>query len=155
MAICGMVVRADVATRRDAFQFDARTARPMLSQRASQRDAILAMLMLLDPAPSANHPSTRLPALYAQLLKVWRCAADVAWPEASLALADDLVLSGAPASIALRIELDHWVPWSDWPCDREGAVKAALVHGTQWLPLQPGREGAGWHGGVTPGFVFE
>lgn len=171
-----MVVRADIAARREAFQADARTAHRLLSQRAAQHDAILATLVLLDPAPSVDHPSTRLPALYLQVQKVWRRTVDAAWPELSLALAEDLsraaarpalasvdaasgrydlVLAGAPASFALRIELDRWVPWSDWPFDREGAVKADLVHGTQRLPLQPGREAAGWHGGVTPGFVFE
>ncbi|MDP3085312.1 MAG: ATP-binding protein [Rubrivivax sp.] len=176
VALGTVVVRADIAARREAFQSDARTAHRLLSQRAAQHDAILATLVLLDPAPADEHPSTRLPALYSQVLKVWRRTAAAAWPEASLAMADDrsraaarpalaavdgaaghydLVLAGVPVSFALRIELDRWVPWSDWPFASDGAVKADLAHGTQRLPLQPGRQASGWHGGVTPGFVFD
>ncbi len=171
-----LVVRFDIAERREAFQAEARTAHRLLSQRAAQHDAILATLALLDPAPSGDHPSTRLPALYPQVLKVWRRGADGAWPEPSLASAEalsrvsgrpalaavdaaaghyDLVLAGSPASFALRIELARWVPWAAWPFAREGAVKADLVHGAQRLMLQPGQESTGWRGGVTPGFVFD
>jgi signal transduction histidine kinase len=174
--VCGLVVRADIAARREGFQSDARTAHRLLSQRAAQHDAILATLVLLDPALAGDHPSTRLPALYPQVQQVWRRATDAAWPEASLAVAErlsrtavrpalasvdsaaghyDLVLAGTPASFALRIELDRWVPWSDWPFDRNGAVKADLVHGTQRLSLQPGQDATGWRGGITPGFVFD
>lgn len=176
LVIGAVLVRADIALRREAFQADARTAHRLLSQRAAQHDAILATLVLLDPGPSGDHPSTRLPALYPQVLKVWRRTADSAWPEASLALAEDrsraqarpilaavdaaaghydLVLAGSPASFSLRIELDRWVPWPDWPFDRGGAVRAELGHGELRLPLQAGQASSGWHGGVTPGFVFE
>lgn len=176
VASCSIVVRVDIAARRDAFQSDARTAHRLLSQRAAQHDAILATLVLLAPAPSEDDPWARLPALYPQVLKVWRRTADAAWPELPLALADeqsrataraalaavdgaaghyDLVLAGAPASFALRIEIERWVPWDEWPFDRDGAVRADLVHGTLRLPLQPGQVASGWRGGVTPGFVFD
>lgn len=174
---CGaLVVRFDIAERREVFQAEARAAHRLLSQRAAQHDAILATLVLLDPAPTGDHPSVRLPALYPQVLKVWRRDTDGVWPEPSLARAEvlsrtsaraelaavdataghyDIVLAGTPASFALRIELARWVPWADWPFEREGAVKADLDGGAQRLGLQAGQEATGWRGGVTPGFVFD
>lgn len=171
-----LIVRFDIAARREAFQAEARTAHRLLSQRAAQHDAILATLVLLDPAFAGDHPSARLPALYPQVLQVWRRDANGQWPGPSLASAEalsrasarpalaavdaaagyyDLVLAGSPASFALRIELARWVPWADWPFEREGAVKAELADGVQRLTLQAGRDAAGWRAGVTPGFVFE
>ncbi len=176
MALCATAVRVDIAARRADFQSEARTAHRLLSQRAAQHDAILATLVLLDPAPSSVDPWARLPALYPQVQQAWRRTADATWPETSLATAEDLsraaarpalaavdaasghydlVLAGTPASFALRIELDRWVPWADWPFDRHGAVRADLFHGTQRLSLQPGHDAPGWQGGVTPGFVFD
>lgn len=171
-----LVVRFDIAERREVFQAQARTAHRLLSQRAAQHDAILATLVLLDPALSSNHPSARLPALYPQVLQVWRRDARGDWPEPSLASAEtrsrasalpalaavdaagghyDLVLAGKPASFALRIELARWVPWADWPFDRGGAVSAELEQGGQRLRLQAGQAATVWRGGVTPGFVFQ
>lgn len=85
-----LVVRLDIAQRREAFQAEARTAHRLLSQRAAQHDAILATLVLLDPASSGDHPSARLPALYPQVRQVWRQTADGEWPETSLAHAEAL-----------------------------------------------------------------
>ena len=171
-----LVVRSDIAERREAFQTDARTAHRLLSQRAAQHDAILATLVLLDPALPGEHPSTRLPALYPQVLQVWRRFADGRWPEPALAPAEalsrasarpelaavdaangryDLVLAGLPASFALRIELERWVPWPDWPFERAGAVRSELAQGAQRLTLQAGQDASGWRGGITPGFVFD
>ena len=170
-----LVVRFDIAERREVFQGKARAAHRLLSQRAAQHDAILATLVLLDPNSSGDHPAARLPALYPQMLKVWRRSGDGRWSEQSLASAEtvsrasgrpalgafnptrgyyDLALAGSPASFALRIDLERWVPWADWPFDRKGAVKAELGDGAQRLVLQPGEETTLWHGGVTPGFVF-
>ncbi len=175
MALGLVVVRFDIAERREVFQAKARAAHRLLSQRAAQHDAILATLVLFDPKSSGDHPVARLPALYPQMLKVWRRSADGHWPEQSLASAEtvsrasarpalatfspargyyDLVLAGSPASFALRIDLERWVPWADWPFDRKGAVKAELDDGAQRLMLQSGKGSTLWHGGVTPGFVF-
>ena len=172
---CLLVVRLDIAERRASFQAEARTAHRLLSQRAAQHDAILATLVLLDPASSGDHPSERLPALYPQVLKVWRRDTGGAWTEPALARAEalsrtsaraelamvnttdghyDIVLAGSPASFAMRIELARWVPWVDWPFEREGAVKADLESGGRRLGLQSGQEANRWRGGVTPGFVF-
>jgi signal transduction histidine kinase len=175
VAIGAIVVRVDIAQRREDFQSEARTAHRLLSQRAAQHDAILATLVLLDPVPFDDDQSTSLPALYPQVLQVWRRSSSDAWPDAALAQAEtlsrsaarpalatvdvaagrfDLVLAGLPASFALRIELDRWVPWAEWPFDRAGPVKAELVLDGRTLSLQPGIAASGWHGGVTPGFVF-
>lgn len=169
-------VRSDIASRRESFQNDARAAHRLLSQRAAQHDAILDTLVLLDPGIPGPHPSARLPALYPQVLQVWRRAADGTWHDPALGEAEvrsrasaraelanlhaaagryDLVLAGSPASYALRIELDRWVPWPEWPFDRHGPVRAELAQGDLRLPLQAGIEETGWRGGVTPGFVFE
>ena len=170
-----LLVRADIVSRREAFQNDARLAHRLLSQRAAQHDAILDTLVLLDPGTPGDHPSARLPALYPQVQQVWQRAAEMAWQDPALADAEirsrlssrpelakldaaqgsyDLVLAGSPASYALRVELDRWVPWSDWPFDREGPVSAELTQGDVRLPLHAGTEATGWRGGVTPGFVF-
>ena len=175
-AIGFVVVRVDIGVRREAFQSDARTAHRLLSQRAAQHDAILATLRLLDAAASADQPAAGLPALYPQVVRVLRRTAQAPWPgpayeraetesrgsaRAALGAVDaearqyDLVLAGAPASFALRIELDRWVPWADWPFDREGPVSAELIRLDQRLPLQAGHASSGWRGGITPGFVFE
>ena len=171
-----LLVRVDIASRRESFQNDARSAHRLLSQRAAQHDAILDTLVLLDPGTPGDHPSARLPALYPQVQQVWRRAAGSGWHDPALADAElrsrtsarpelahldaaagryDLVLAGSPASFALRIELERWVPWSEWPFDRLGAVRAELTNGDLRLPLQAGIEATGWRGGVTPGFVFE
>ena len=68
-----VIVRMDIAQRRDGFQAEARMAHRLLSQRAAQHDAILATFTLLGPAMAAQgQPGQRLPAVYPQLLAVIR-----------------------------------------------------------------------------------
>jgi signal transduction histidine kinase len=171
-----LLVRIDIAARREAFQNSARTAHRLLGQRAAQHDAILATLMLMRPESAPDDPTSRLPALYPQILQVLRRAPGQQWPHAEMARAEresrgaqraalaaveaaagrfDLVRAGDPTSFALRIELEPWVPWFEWPFDRAGAVKADLVLGAAALPMHSGVAPSGWRGGVTPGFVFE
>ncbi len=170
------LLRFDIAERREAFQADARTAHRLLSQRAAQHDAILATLVLLDSATAGDDPSVRLPALYPQILQVWRRTAEGNWPASMMGTAEggsramgrpvlagidaaaghyDLVLAGSPASFALRIELSRWVPWPDWPIRRDGAVKAELLLAQQRMNLQAGAASSRWHSGLTSGFVFD
>ncbi|MEP6559316.1 MAG: ATP-binding protein [Burkholderiales bacterium] len=177
LAVTGtLLVRTDIATRRAGFQNDARTAHRLLGQRAAQHDAILSTLVLLDAAPAADDPARRLPALYPQVLQVRRRTPEAEWPDADLARAEavsrlaarpavaaldpvamhyDLVLAGNPGSFAMRIAIEQWVPWSEWPFARSGAVTAELILQAQVLLLQPGTAQAAWQSGVTPGFVFE
>ncbi|MBE2242322.1 MAG: GHKL domain-containing protein [Burkholderiaceae bacterium] len=176
VAMGAIVVRVDIAQRREVFQSEARTAHRLLSQRASQHDAILATLVLLDPELPGDDRLARLPALYPQVLQVWRRPSNATWHDVALAQAEpvsrgaarpvvaavdssakryDLLLAGLPASFALRIELNRWVPWSEWPFDRAGPVEADLVLDGHTMSLQPGIAASGWYGGVTPGFVFD
>jgi signal transduction histidine kinase len=171
------VVRWDIAERRSAFQAEARTAHRLLSQGAAQHDAMLWTLVLLD-APAgggADLPAARLQALYPQLLQVWRRGPGGRWPDATLDAAerssrglhhavasavDDpgaayvLVLAGEPASYALQIDLQRWLPWDSWPIARGGPVRVDIELQGRRLNLQAGAAAGGWAGGVTPGFVF-
>jgi signal transduction histidine kinase len=170
------LVRLDIAARRAAFQAEARAVHRLLSQRAAQHDAMLATLVLLDSALAADPPWARLPALYPQVLQVWRRHGGSDWPAATLAQAEarshvstgaalaavdaaaghyDLVLAGSPASYALRIDIERWVARSDWPFDPDGPVRVELAQAGQRLALQAGGAGGVWRGGLTPGFVFE
>jgi DNA-binding CsgD family transcriptional regulator len=72
------IVQADLAVRRAAFETDARIAHRLLSQRASQHDAILGTLALLQPP--AGGAEQRLPAFVGQVLQVLRRDAGGAWP---------------------------------------------------------------------------
>jgi signal transduction histidine kinase len=171
----GALVRWDIADRRSAFQADARTAHRLLSQRAAQHDAMLATLVLLDRGATASeHPETRLPALYPQVLQVLRRGPGEPWDDPDLVLAEEasrqagravlaaldagrgqstLLLAGTPASYALRIDTRRWVPWGEAPFDPAGPMRLALEHAGQAIVLQPGTTGATW--APTAGFVFD
>lgn len=100
-AVAGLAVLAVVGTlavaalglaaRHEAFQTDARIAHRLLSQRASQHDAILATLVLLQPA-AAEGAEQRLPAFMGQVLQVLRSDAEGRWP-------GDATRTAAPASL--------------------------------------------------------
>ena len=119
-----LLVRVDIAQRRDAFQADAGIAYRLLSQRAAQHDAILTTLTLLGPAvDGADRPERRLSAVYPQVLDVLRRERGQPWPDTALHQAEArsvasghpelgpidwsagrfvLVQAGQPSSFALR-----------------------------------------------------
>lgn len=73
------IVRIDIAQRRDAFQTDARIAHRLLSQRAVQHDAVLATLVLFNPAidksdAPAQQLSAVLPHVRPSAPSCWMCA---------------------------------------------------------------------------------
>src|SRR5690349_8670938 len=136
-----VLVRWDIAQRREAFQDGARVAHRLLSQRAAQHDAILATLALL-PAASAGTPddlALRLPQLYPQLLAVLRREPGRAWDDPALAAAEDKArlrraaeiaavdarvgrytlvvpaVGGGGGAAALRIDAHHMVLPGEWP----------------------------------------
>ena len=84
LAIAGgsWLVAAEVATQRARFDTDARIAHRLLSQQAVQHDAMLAMLVLLQPTGGevGPGPEQRLPALVPQVLQVLRRGPGQAWP---------------------------------------------------------------------------
>ena len=80
---CAWLAQADLATRGEAFDTDARIVHRLLSQQAAQHDAVLATLALLQPgtgAAAATSAEQRLPALYSQVLQVLRRGGVEAWP---------------------------------------------------------------------------
>jgi signal transduction histidine kinase len=166
-----LLVRWDIAQRREAFAADARAAHRLLSQRAAQLDATLAALVLL-PA-SAREPEQRLVAFYPELVAVQRRSGGAAWNDALLGAAEarsratqdaavaaldakalTVVRAGTPDSVALRIDPARLVPWSAWPASlaQGGPVRVGLKHGDDALLLQPGP--ADPPAGLTAGFVF-
>lgn len=68
----------------DAFVTDARIVHRLLSQRAVQHDAVMAMLPLLQPPAdrpgNVAVPLPRLPAAYPQIIQVFRRLQGSAWP---------------------------------------------------------------------------
>ncbi len=161
LAIAGgsWLVAAEVATQRAGFDTEARIAHRLLSQQAVQHDAMLAMLVLLQPmgGDAGPGPEQRLPALVPQVLQVLRRGPGQAWPadwaaaeaesaqsqRAVLAASDlaqgqfTLLRAGQPAAYALRIDATRLVPWAEWPLARDGPAMAWLQRGDQRYGIQP------------------
>ena len=171
-----LIVRIDIAQRRDIFQDQGRIAHRLFSQQASQLDAVLATLVLLSPdAGGAAGPEQRLPALYPQVLAVLRHDAAQPWPDPALNEAEErsratrhaalgpvdapaaryvLVQAGEPLSFALHIDLQRMVPWAEWPLAQAGPVRVELVHAGLIVVLQAGQQPDLAPAGLTEGFVF-
>jgi hypothetical protein len=110
----------------DAFVTDARIVHRLLSQRAVQHDAVMAMLPLLQPpaegrSAKAALPLPRLPAAYPQIIEVLRRLPDSSWPAdwphdlgAALDMAEARSLQSGHAELA----------WADLP---KGRVWLALA----------------------------
>lgn len=93
-----LIVRVDIAQRRQQFLAEARAAHRLLSQGASGVDAILGTLTLLDTPGASDRfeaASRRLPALHPVVLEVWRSDDGERW-----AAADREALAAAHASSA-------------------------------------------------------
>ena len=170
------IVRIDIAQRRDAFQTDARIAHRLLSQRAVQHDAVLATLVLFNPAiDKSDAPAQQLSAVLPQVIKVSRRDPGQTWSEPALQSAEarsqasqhaelasvdvpsgqfTVVRSGAPSSFALRIDLQRMVPWDEWPIERDGPVRVALGFEGRSLVIQAGQTTEDQPLGLTDGFVF-
>lgn len=170
--LAGAVLLAQWSLNRldNAFQTDARIVHRLLSQHATQHDAILNTLALLQPgARGEAAPEIRLPALYPQIIAVQRRAPDQAWPDAELARGEqdsrrlrraavagvdaargrfDLVLAATPASYALTINLAALAPGADWPMNPQGSpVRVTLEHGGAQYVVQSGAPDVGAPGG--------
>ncbi len=177
MAGALLIVRFDIAQRREIFQAEGRTVHRLLSQRAAQHEAILATLVLLNPlATSRDSPEAHLSAVYPRVLTVLRLDAGDSWSDPQLRDAltrsrqaghatsggfdaaagrFSVVLASSPTSFALQIDALQMVPWDDWPLERSGPVRAELVLAGQAIVLQPGLPLAQKPVGLTMGFVFE
>ncbi len=97
---CLVLGRLQLGQIRDAFETDARIAHRLLSQRAVQHDAVMAMLALMQAAPDTSprdisqpasaQPEQRLPSVYPQITGVQRREVDAAWPDERLTKAETL-----------------------------------------------------------------
>jgi signal transduction histidine kinase len=167
-----VIARNALETRRAAFETDARIAHRVLSQRAVQHDAILATLALLQPS-AQTAAEQRLPAVYAQVLRVLRRDAGAPWPAAGTADAREaaalsaaeaesrrtaraalgavdfaqgrywLVRAAEPASFALQIDARSLLVPDEWPLPADSAVRAWLAYDGQQMLLGAGRLDAG------------
>ncbi len=169
---CLLLGRFQLNQLRDAFETDARIAHRLLSQRAVQHDAVMAMLALMqappDPSqPNSSKPEQRLPSVYSQITAVQRREVNAAWPDERLAKAEvlsralkrpvlaavdfargsyQLVLAAEPVSFSLQIDVRSVVPWSEWPMAPDTSpVRLTLEQDSQTFVIQPGRiKGGGW-----------
>lgn len=95
---CLALGRLQLGQIREAFETDARIAHRLLSQRAVQHDAVMAMLALMQTAPDPSQsgpsqpasaqPEQRLPSVYPQIVGVQRREVDAAWPDERLTKAE-------------------------------------------------------------------
>ena len=164
---CVAMARLELNRLRDDFETNARIAHRLLSQRAVQHDAVMAMLALIQPAPEASQPEQRLPSVYPQIIGVQRRDRDAVWTDERLAAAEtvsralqrpvlavadfargryQLVLAAEPTSFGLQLDLRAVVPWSEWPMAPETSpVRVTLEQDKQSYVLQPGRiRDGGW-----------
>jgi signal transduction histidine kinase len=161
---CAWLVQSELDRLHDAFETDARIVHRLLSQRAVQHDAVLAMLALLQPREDAARAEQRLPSVYPQILRVQRRDPDAPWPDAALARAEatsraagrpvlsgvdfargryGLVLAAHPASYLVQFDVRTMVPWSEWPMAPDSSpVRVALDYDGRTFELQHGRDNA-------------
>ena len=128
---CLLLGRLQLNQIRDAFETDARIAHRLLSQRAVQHDAVMAMLALVQPAPDLSRPDgarpeQRLPSVYPQIIGVQRREVQGVWSDERLAAAEtvsralkrpvlavtdfargryQLVLAAEPVSYSLQMDV--------------------------------------------------
>jgi signal transduction histidine kinase len=167
-----LIVRWDIAQRREAFQADARAAHRLLSQRMAQHEAILATLALAEPpADGVGATSARslpLPPGFAQLLRATAQAPPAGAAAGSAGTAPSIVVrttdaagaryvlssSSARGSHDLLIDARRLLQDEDWPFVRDGAEQVVLgVGGKDWV-LQAGAPAVSRPAGLTEGFRF-
>ena len=168
-----LMARSELTNLQDAFETDSRIAHRLLSQKASQHDAVLSTLALLRSQEEKLRPEQRLPSVYPQILSVQRRDRDASWSAENLRAAEvesrrvhrpvladvnlakgryQLVLGGEPTSYALQIDIRAMIPWNEWPMVPDASpVRVTLEHAQQTFVVQPGRAG----GPVSGGWDFE
>jgi len=170
IAIAGSAVLARLELVRilNTFQADARIMHRVLSQRAAQHDAIMAMLSLLTPLTGQDRNASRVSSVYPQIIDVRSRNNDSGWTDATLAAADTqsrrlgravpahvdfaagrytLVHATSTAGHAVQIDLRAAVPWDEWPVDPQTSpVRVTLEHEGKRYVLQRGTVNDGpWH----------
>jgi len=166
-----LMARMELSKLKDTFETDARIAHRLLSQKASQHDAVLSTLALLRSQEERVRPEQRLPSVYPQILSVQRRDRDASWSDESLRAAEvesrrlqrpvladvnfargryHVVLGAEPTSYALLVDIRTMIPWNEWPMVPDTSpVRVTLEHARQTLVLQPGNpvdeRAKGWH----------
>lgn len=142
------LIRGAIDQAREAFETDARIAHRLMSQRAVQHEAILAMLQIVRP-DSVQDLARQLAAVYPQVLDVRRDTGIAGRPGETSSVprlrvdwsAGRFWLEMPPletgTAYALEISLPLMVPWSEWPfgASPEAATAGvALVIGSErWV----------------------
>lgn len=154
---CIVLARLELDSLRNAFETDARIVHRLLSQRIAQQDAVMAMLMLLQPTVDAGQ---RVTSVYPQILGVEQRSGDQAWPDARLQQADTasrqarqavvsdidfangryrLLQATATAGYVVLVDLQAMVPQEEWPMPRDTSpVRVSLEYNGQRFVIQPG-----------------
>lgn len=154
-----LLVRAELAQLRNAFDTDARIVHRLLSQRVVQHDALLSSLALLQPPAGGEQ---RLSSVYPQILEVKRREGAAQWTDPELTQAEArsrtqrraelarldfaqgryvLVSAADPSSFALRLDLRAVVPWEEWPMNPQTSpVRVSLEHQGQQYIVQRGEQ---------------
>lgn len=170
IAVAGSAVLARIELVRilNAFQADARIMHRVLSQRAAQHDAIMAMLALLSPVNDGGRGASRVSSVYPQVIDVRSRDGDTRWQDSVLEKADalsrrlgravpahvdfaagryTLVHATAAAGHAVQINLTAAVPWDEWPVNpQQSPVRVTLEYEGKRHVLQRGAANDGpWH----------
>ncbi len=157
---CVLIVRHEVQTLRGLFETDARIVHRLLSQRAAQHDAVMAMLALMQTGTSTDQPEQRLSSVYPQVRRVERRTEGEPWIDSVLQRAEErsrserrpvlatvdfargtyaLVQAATPTSHAVHFDLRAMVPWDEWPMSRDTSpVHVSIEHAGARAVLQPG-----------------
>ena len=162
-----VLVRNDIASRREIFQTEARSAHRLLSQRMAQHEAILATLALNAPGDRYTEADLALPAGFDQLVSARRVKASGSVPARSEhaqfsaeALADSpghyqLVMAHQGSAYRLVVDARRLLVDESWPWPTEGPVRVSLLLRGSPLFARQGVDEALRPAGLTEGFRFE
>lgn len=176
-----VIIRWDIAQRREELHGQARTAHRLLSQATERVDAVLETLVLMAApragGPTAADPAARLPLVYPQVVAAWRRDGAAAGTAAEVAASRSeprpagpqrprvtevdgaagqytVELAGSAAAFALRIDARRLVAPGEWPWPDAAPLRATLAWGGRTLVLHAGPPAQRLPVGVTDGFEF-
>ncbi|WP_341668245.1 sensor histidine kinase [Alcaligenes sp. SDU_A2] len=165
MAGAAMLTRVELARQQDAFTVQSNIAYRLLGQRLAQHDAILQMLVLLQPPVQRIERLGTLEAMFPQVMAIYREEngtpwANPLWEQAQQqslkverAVLTDvhlsqgryvLLVAAHPASFAVTLDLNAAIAWDEWPFRRNGSpVRVVLEWQDQQWVISPGLDEAG------------
>ncbi|HRK85323.1 MAG TPA: ATP-binding protein [Alcaligenes faecalis] len=165
MAGAAMLTRVELARQQDAFTVQSNIAYRLLGQRLAQHDAILQMLVLLQPPVQRIQRLGTLEAMFPQVMAIYREENGTPWAnplweqaqqqslKAERAVLTDvhlsqgryvLLVAAHPASFAVTLDLNAAIAWDEWPFRRNGSpVRVVLEWQDQQWVISPGLDEAG------------